>query len=74
MNTELFTLEEALCKPLIIDGGMGSELERNGCNVSDSLWSGRVLLESPSEIARVHRAYLEAGAQVLITASYQVSY
>lgn len=68
------TLDQAISGTLLIDGGMGSELERNGCDVSDFLWSARVLLDHPEEVARVHRSYLEAGAQCLITASYQVSF
>jgi len=72
--SNVLTLESALQQPLIIDGGLGSELERNGCDVSDRLWSGRVLLDAPQQIAKVHRAYLDAGARVVITASYQVSF
>ena len=38
------TLDEAIRGTLLLDGGMGTELERNGCNVRDHLWSARVLL------------------------------
>lgn len=68
------TLDEAIRGTLLLDGGMGTELERNGCNVRDHLWSARVLLDHPEEIAKVHRSYLESGAQCLITASYQISF
>jgi len=68
------SLDAALHASLVLDGGLGSELARNGCDVHDALWSGRVLLDHPGEIARVHRSYLDAGAQCLITASYQVSF
>ena len=68
------SLDAALRSSLILDGGLGSELARNGCDVHDALWSGRVLLDHPGEIARVHRSYLDAGAKCLITASYQVSF
>ncbi len=39
----------------------------------DPLWSAHVLESSPEAIAAVHRDYLEAGADCLLTASYQVS-
>lgn len=65
--------EIAACSQLILDGGLGSELDRRGCNVTDSLWSARVLLENPALIEQVHLDYLEAGADCITTASYQVS-
>jgi homocysteine S-methyltransferase len=57
----------------VLDGGMATELERKGFNLSGPLWSAHVLESSPDAIADVHRAYLEAGADCLLTASYQVS-
>jgi homocysteine S-methyltransferase len=57
----------------ILDGAMATELERRGFNLDGPLWSARVLESSPEAIAEVHRAYLEAGADCLLTASYQVS-
>lgn len=59
---------------LILDGGLGTELEKKGCKVQDSLWSARVLLENPEIVEQVHREYLEAGADCIIAASYQVSF
>ena len=67
------TLDEAVRGSLIIDGGLGTELERNGCDVSGPLWSARVLLADPVQIVKVHRAYLEAGVECITSASYQVS-
>src|SRR5271168_926591 len=57
----------------VLDGGMASELEFRGANIDGPLWSAHVLEESPEKVVAVHRAYLEAGADVLLTASYQVS-
>lgn len=57
----------------ILDGGMASELEFRGANISGPLWSAHVLEDSPEKVIAVHRAYLEAGADVVLTASYQVS-
>ena len=58
---------------LILDGGLASELERAGLDLNDSLWSARVLLETPEAISDVHRGYLEAGADCIISASYQAT-
>ena len=57
----------------VLDGGMATELERKGFNLAGPLWSAHVLESSPEAIADVHREYLEAGADCLLTASYQVS-
>src|SRR5580658_10688838 len=57
----------------VLDGGMATELERKGFNLAGPLWSAQVLESSPEAIASVHRDYLEAGADCLLTASYQVS-
>jgi len=59
--------------PIILDGGMSNALEDRGHDLSDALWSARLLKDAPGEIAAVHRAYYEAGAGVATTASYQAS-
>lgn len=48
-------------------------LEARGCNLADSLWSAKVLMENPELIRDVHLDYYRAGAQVAITASYQAT-
>ncbi len=58
---------------LILDGGLATELEARGCDLSDALWSARLLADDPDLIGDVHRAYLEAGADCIITASYQAT-
>ncbi|KUJ68765.1 homocysteine methyltransferase [Streptomyces albus subsp. albus] len=60
--------------PLVLDGGLSNQLEAQGCDLSDALWSARLLTDGPQQIEAAHRAYLRAGAQVLITASYQATY
>jgi homocysteine S-methyltransferase len=57
----------------VLDGGMASELEYLGADINGPLWSAHVLEESPEKIIAVHRAYIEAGADIIETASYQVS-
>src|SRR5579862_10073482 len=62
-----------IAKLRILDGGMATELERRGCNISGPLWSAHVLADSPETIETVHLSYLEAGADCILSASYQVS-
>lgn len=59
--------------PLVIDGGLSNVLEAQGCNLDHPLWTARLLESEPEEIVQVHLRYLEAGAQCIITASYQAS-
>ncbi|MFG3440556.1 homocysteine S-methyltransferase [Nonomuraea sp. NPDC047897] len=58
---------------LVLDGGLATHLEALGADLSDDLWSARLLLEDPDLIRRVHADYFAAGAQVATTASYQAS-
>ncbi|MGC2161169.1 MAG: homocysteine S-methyltransferase [Silvibacterium sp.] len=57
----------------VLDGGMATELERRGCDISGPLWSAQVLDSSPDVIRQVHLDYLRAGADCISTVSYQVS-
>jgi homocysteine S-methyltransferase len=59
---------------MVIDGGLATELERRGADVSGPLWSAHALLEQPALVEEVHAAYLAAGADCLITSSYQISF
>ncbi|MFJ6634787.1 homocysteine S-methyltransferase [Streptomyces sp. NPDC091376] len=60
--------------PLVLDGGLSNQLEAQGCDLSDDLWSARLLADAPEQIEAAHTAYVRAGAQVLITSSYQATF
>jgi homocysteine S-methyltransferase len=57
----------------VLDGGFASELEYLGADIDGPLWSAHVLEDSPEKVIAVHRAYIAAGAEIIETASYQVS-
>jgi len=59
---------------VVLDGGLATELEARGLDLDHPLWSARVLRDAPEAIAAVHRAYLEAGADAITTASYQATF
>ena len=59
---------------LITDGGLATELETRGHDLSDALWSARLLVDAPEEIKAAHRAFFRAGAVIATTASYQASF
>ena len=58
----------------LLDGGLATELERRGHDLSDDLWSARLLRDDPAAIRDVHAAFFRAGAQVATTATYQASF
>ncbi|MFP5371721.1 MAG: homocysteine S-methyltransferase family protein, partial [Actinomycetes bacterium] len=60
--------------PVVLDGGLSTELEARGHDVSTALWSARLLRDDPEAIVAAHAAFADAGAQVVTTASYQATF
>jgi S-methylmethionine-dependent homocysteine/selenocysteine methylase len=61
---------------ILLDGGMGSELQLRGAEVPDhisSIWSAKALLDAPDEVLKVHHDYIEAGADVITCNNYSVT-
>lgn len=59
---------------LISDGGLATELEARGHDLSGDLWSARLLMDQPDEIIAVHSAFFESGSSIATAASYQASF
>ncbi|MER6063972.1 homocysteine S-methyltransferase [Streptomyces sp. NPDC001792] len=59
---------------VVLDGGMSNQLESAGYDLSDELWSARLLAERPEAVTQAHLAYFRAGADLAITASYQATF
>ena len=60
-------------RPLLLDGGLATQIETQGCDIGNELWSASLLQTNPEAIVVAHRAYISAGAECLATASYQAS-
>ncbi len=58
---------------VIIDGGMGSQLQAEGVPMDEVAWSARANLDQPDTVQRVHEAYIRAGAEVIIANTYAAS-
>lgn len=65
---------ELVRRPVVLDGGLATELERRGADLSPALWSARLLRDDPAAIVAAHRAFVDAGAEVVTSASYQASF
>ncbi|MFC4492528.1 homocysteine S-methyltransferase [Streptomyces ovatisporus] len=75
MSRPALPLGAALARgPLVLDGGLSNQLEAQGCDLTDELWSARLLADDPRQIEAAHAAYVRAGARVLVTGSYQASF
>ncbi|XP_009152100.1 homocysteine S-methyltransferase 1 [Brassica rapa] len=57
----------------VVDGGFATQLEIHGAAINDPLWSAVSLIKDPELIKRVHMEYLEAGADIVVTSSYQAT-
>ena len=57
----------------LIDGGLSTELERIGAQFQGELWTGQALIKNPELVEEAHSNFVTSGAEVIITASYQLS-
>ena len=57
-----------------LDGGLSTALENNGNKLTTSLWTGELIRTNPTQITKAHLDFINAGAQIIITSSYQLSY
>ncbi|WP_220738596.1 homocysteine S-methyltransferase [Leuconostoc miyukkimchii] len=60
-------------KTIILDGGFGSELEKRAIDLDNNLWSASALIQSPDTVKEIHQDYLNSGAEILITDTYQAN-
>lgn len=68
-----FTMALRRPGPILLDGGLATQLEAQGCNIGNRLWSASLLVSNTQAIVAASRAYLNAGAECIATASYQAS-
>jgi len=55
---------------LLIDGGMGTELQRRGVPMNEVVWSGAAVATNPDSVRETHEDYIRAGAKVIITNTF----
>jgi S-methylmethionine-dependent homocysteine/selenocysteine methylase len=57
--------------PILLDGAMGTELQRRGADTRLPLWSARALVDAPDLVREIHRDEVEAGAEVLTANTFR---
>ena len=60
-------------KTVILDGGMGAELEKNGAKMDKNMWCGKCSVDNPELVKKVHEDYINAGADVITTNTYSAT-
>ena len=68
-NFEKLQRRLAAGETILMDGGMGTEIERRGL-ISPTTWSGGAMLTHPEQVRDIHQEYIEAGAEIIITNTF----
>lgn len=55
---------------VVLDGAMGTELERRGVPMDDAAWSAAALITHPDTVREVHEDFVRAGADVITTNTF----
>lgn len=63
---------DAFSRPLLLDGALGTELAQRGVDVSGPLWSSAALISAPQVLRALHAEYLDAGSDIVTTASFRL--
>jgi enediyne biosynthesis protein CalE2 len=58
---------------LLLDGALGTELERRGIETPLPLWSAGALLDAPDAVGAIHEEYVRAGADILSTNTFRAT-
>lgn len=72
-NFDLIKLSKSINRPLILDGAMGSLLEEKGLTSKDYSWSAKINLLKPDEVIKIHREYIQAGADIITTNTFRTN-
>lgn len=68
-----FALAKRKNRPLILDGAVGTFLQDKKFKMVNKLWSSYALLEKPELILKIHREYIDAGADIITTNTFRTN-
>ena len=60
-------------KIIILDGGIGGELERIGAKMDKDLWAGKIAINDPDKLFKVHKSYIDSGADIITSNTYAIT-
>lgn len=58
---------------VLLDGAVGTELERRGYHTHLPLWSASAIREAPKLLQKIHLEYIEGGAQIITANTFRTS-
>lgn len=58
---------------VLLDGGMGQELQRRSTRPASPLWSAQVMLDDPDLVTATHLDFINAGAQIITVNTYSAT-
>ena len=58
---------------IILDGGNGGELEQIGAKMDKDLWAGKIAINDPDKLFKVHKSYIESGADIITSNTYAIT-
>ena len=73
ININPFSLAVRINRPLILDGAMGSMLQQSGIKSSGALWMSYANLKYPDKVYKIHRQYIDAGADIITTNTFRTN-
>ncbi len=73
MRFDILTMKEKLQRPLTLDGAMGTLLIERGVKPYRNLWTSIALISNWELVKNIHREYLEAGAEIITTNTFNTN-
>ena len=70
---DLIQMHKRIKRPLILDGAMGSLLQRQGIKIDEFLWASKANIENPETIIDIHKSYIEVGADIITTNTFRTN-
>jgi homocysteine S-methyltransferase len=58
---------------LLLDGALGTELERRGADTTGAGWTSKAIVDQPELIAQIHREYIDAGARIITANTFRTN-
>ncbi|HVO73572.1 MAG TPA: homocysteine S-methyltransferase family protein [Ignavibacteriaceae bacterium] len=72
-DINIFSLCKRIGRPLILDGAMGSLLQKKGFKPDGPMWMSLLNLKNPEAIYKIHREYISAGADIITTNTFRTN-
>lgn len=69
----IFSFSKKIKRPLVLDGAMGSLLEKIGLTETDFAWSAKANVRYPYKVLKIHKSYIEAGADIITTNTFRTN-